>query len=316
MILTVTANPALDVTYRVDQVRPGNTHRVRSVHQRAGGKGINVARVLRQLGHAALVVAPLGGVTGEAVRDDLAASELEHELIRISGETRRTVTIVSTEDGQATLFNEPGPAVSVREWDELVELVEREIDRASAVVFSGSVPHSAPGDLYARLVGLASARNVPTVLDTSGPALHSGILGGPNLVKPNAAELHELTGCSDPLHGARALRDRGARDVVVSLGGAGLVAVTSEGAWRAEPTEELSGNPTGAGDALVAALTIGMVTGSPWPQRLREAIAVSSAAVAAPVAGDLDHEHYHRERTSAHVHAAEQETGHAAGSNR
>ena len=316
VILTVMANPALDVTYRVDRLAPTSTHRVHSVHRRAGGKGANVARVVRWLGHEVRLAGPVGGVTGDAVRADLVAAGVEHDLVPISGETRRTVTVVSDDDGRATVFNEPGPDVAEREWSDLVELVERRIDQVSAVVFSGSLPGSAPDDVYARLMAVASTQGIPTVLDTSGPALRSGVLGGPDLVKPNAAELHELTGLSDPEQGARALRDEGARNVVVSLGREGLLAVTGEGTWRARPSEEVFGNPTGAGDALVAALTVGMVTGEPWPERLREAVAVSAAAVAAPVAGDIDQNHYRRERVAAGVRAAEKERDHAAGRNR
>lgn len=315
MILTVMANPALDVTYRVDRMIPRNTHRVRSVHQRAGGKGANVARVLRFLGDVVLIAGPVGGITGEAVRTDLVAAGMEHELVPIAGESRRTTTVVSDDDGQATVLNEPGPELAEQEWSELVALVERRIDRVSALVLSGSLPPSAPHDIYFRLMAVASAHGVPTVLDTSGPALRSALLGRPDLVKPNAAELTELTGLWDPLHGARALRDGGARTVVVSLGSEGLLGVTDEGSWWARPSEEVFGNPTGAGDALVAALTAGIVAETPWPARLREAVAVSAAAVAAPVAGDIDWNHYRRERVAAEVHVADGERDHATDSN-
>ncbi|GAA4873176.1 1-phosphofructokinase family hexose kinase [Saccharopolyspora cebuensis] len=314
MITTVTANLALDVTYRLDRLTPDRVHRARSVRQRAGGKGVNVARVLRRLGYETRVVGLVGGATGEAIRADLDAAGLPHELVEIGGESRRTVALVS-DDGQATLINEPGPGVADREWAELGEVVRRVGGRSAAVVFAGSLPPGVADDGYARLIARVGARGVPTVLDTSGAALRRGVAARPDVVKPNAEELAELTGAVGPREGARVLRDLGAGSAVVSLGGAGLLAVTDAGSWRAEPSRQVSGNPTGAGDAVVAALAGGLVTRAPWPDRLREAVAASAAAVAAPVAGDLDEQHYHRERGAARVRAlAGQEESHGTGS--
>lgn len=316
MIVTVTANPALDMTYGLERLVPGRAHRARSVHQRAGGKGVNVARVLRRLGHETRVVAAAGGATGALVRTDLDAAGLRHDLFEIAEESRRTVTLVSTEDGEATLINEPGPTVSREEWAGLGEVVRRVSTSASAVVFAGSLPPGVADDGYAQLVAMV-ADGVPTVLDTSGPALRAGLAAGPDIVKPNAEELAELTSYTDPVEGAAALRELGARDVVVSLGRDGLLAVTDGGSWRARPSHPVSGNPTGAGDALVAALAVGLRDGSRWSDRLREAVAVSTSAVATPVAGDIDENHYRTELGAARVSTADgREEPHDVGSHR
>ena len=111
MILTVTPNVALDITYRVDQLTPGSSHRVRAVEERAGGKGINVARVLHGLGHDTIIFGFIGSATAAAVTTDLARGGLAHELISIEGPTRRSVAVVDSGNGEATLFNEPGPRV-------------------------------------------------------------------------------------------------------------------------------------------------------------------------------------------------------------
>lgn len=301
VILTVTANPALDVTYRLDRLVPNHSHRARSVHQRAGGKGVNVARVLLRLGCETRAAVTVGGATGGLVRADLGAAGMPHDLVEIAGESRRTVALVPDEDGQATLINEPGAPISREEWARLRELVDRLSASASVVVFAGSLPPAAPDDGYAQLVGLVAARGVPTVLDTSGVALREGVVAGPSVVKPNAAELAELAPTSGPAEGAAALRALGARDVVVSLGSAGLLAVTDGGRWRARASEAVSGNPTGAGDAVVAALAVGLRDGSRWADRLREAAAVSASAVVAPVAGDIDEDHYRHELRAARV---------------
>ncbi|MEV5750373.1 1-phosphofructokinase family hexose kinase [Actinoallomurus sp. NPDC052308] len=272
MIVTVTPNLALDVTYEVPELRPGGTHRVETVHTRAGGKGVNVARVLRSLGHDVLVLGLAGGATGDAVRADLDAAGLAHDLVPIAGETRRTVTVVA--GGDATLLNEPGPVVTPEEWAAL----EARIPDADVVVISGSLPPGVPQDAVARL----ARRDVPVIVDTSGEALrHAAPYAW--AVKPNAAELTELTGTDDPVAGARALR---ARAVVVSLGADGLMAVTGDEVHRVPPPRVVSGNPTGAGDSVVAALAAGV--GTPWPDLLKDAAALSAAAVLAPVAGSYD----------------------------
>jgi tagatose 6-phosphate kinase len=291
VILTVTLNAALDVTYRVPELLPGATHRVDGVVARAGGKGVNVARVLRALSHEALVTGLAGGTTGAAIRQDLASSGLPDELVPIAGEARRTVTVVDAAGGTATVFNEPGAAVTADEWAEFLAVYRDLVGRAAVVVLSGSLPPGVPQDAYAQLIRLAAGTT--TILDTSGRPLLAGLPSGPDVIKPNADELG-VAGANTPMDAAIRLRQAGAGAVVASLGPAGLLAVTGDGAWRATPPEPVVGNPTGAGDACVAALAAGLATGTPWPGVLVEAVAVSAAAVAAPVAGDIDPSAYRR----------------------
>ncbi|MGH3375713.1 MAG: 1-phosphofructokinase family hexose kinase, partial [Actinoallomurus sp.] len=271
MIVTITPNLALDVTYELPELRPGQVHRVRDVHKRAGGKGVNVARVLRSLGHEVLVLGLAGGSTGQAVREDLDAAGLPHDLVPCSEETRRTVTAVA--GGEATLLREPGPTITEREWSAL----EARVPEADVVVVAGSLPPGVDGEALARLVARLGARDVPVIVDTSGEALRCA---APYAwaVKPNAEELAAVTGTDDPVAGARAL---GARTVVVSLGAGGLLAVTGDEVHRVAPPRVVTGNPTGAGDACVAALAAGCAAGTPWRDRLRTAVAWSAAAVAA-----------------------------------
>jgi tagatose 6-phosphate kinase len=156
-----------------------------------------------------------------------------------------------------------------------------------------------PPDAYAHLIRLAAARGVPVVLDSSGEALARGVRAGPDVVKPNAAELTALV----PGGTAADVLARGARAVVVSRGPLGLLAVTGAGAWHAAPAEPLAGNPTGAGDACVAALARGLRDSTPWPQLLADAVALSAAAVTAPVAGVVDPDTYRRLRPGVRVTA-------------
>ncbi|WP_020659194.1 1-phosphofructokinase family hexose kinase [Amycolatopsis benzoatilytica] len=297
MILTVTPNAALDVTYTVDSLVPDEVHRVAQVRQRAGGKGINVARVLHALGGDTRALALAGGATGNAVARELATSGVPAELVPIAGETRRTTAVLALADRSVTLLNEPGPEVTAGEWAALLAAASRH--RPEVLVCSGSLPPGAPPDGYAQL----AATGAQTVLDTSGDALLAGLAGRPAVVKPNVSELIEVTGIRDVESAAAELRRAGAGAVVVSLGPDGLLAVTGSGTWHAAPSAALSGNATGAGDAAVAGIALGMSWREPWPQLLRRAVALSGAAVLGPLAGDLDLGHYHREHDRVAVRA-------------
>lgn len=295
MILTVTLNLAVDVTYRVDAIRLGETTQVAEVARRAGGKGVNVARVLRALGHDVVVSGLAGGSTGDAIRADLAAAGLTDQTMRIDGPSRVTLIVVD-ETGRATGFSEPGPTVSGDEWQRWQAEYGMLLEQAEAVVLSGSLPPGAPVDGYAQMTATARGRDRPVLLDAGGEALARGITACPAIVKVNVDELAAIEAGSDPLAAAAALCARGPGAVVVTDGPRGMVAVTPDGRWRCAPPEPVRGNPTGAGDAAAAALIAGAVRGSPWPQRLAEAVAVSAAAAAAPLAGSFDGELYRRLR--------------------
>ena len=293
MILTVTLNTALDITYRVRGLRPHTSHRVTEVVERPGGKGLNVARVLAALGHEVAVTGFVGGATGRALREQLADTpDVVDALVPVSGPTRRTIAVVDTAAGDTTQLNEPGPSITPAEWSAFQEAYEELLRSASAVALCGSLPPGVPVGAYAQLVRTARALAVPVLLDTSGEPLRRGIAARPDIVKPNADELAELTGSHDPSQATRDARRRGAHSVVASLGAEGLLARTPDGDWRAAPPRAVRGNPTGAGDSVVAGLLSGLVERLPWPERLSRAVALSAASVLAPVAGEFDRSAY------------------------
>ncbi|WP_051811703.1 1-phosphofructokinase family hexose kinase [Kitasatospora sp. MBT63] len=302
MILIVTPNPALDLTYTVPALRPHTSHRVSEVAAQAGGKGVNVARVLTALGRATLTVLPLGGPTGTAVGDGLTAAGIPFAAVPVADGTRRTVAVVDPAD--ATLLNEPGPRITGAEWTALRREVDTRLSAAGVLVLSGSLPPGMPEDAYADLVALARRHGVPTVLDADGPALTAALAAGPTVVKPNAAELRAATGLADVPAAAAGLRARGARTVVASLGPGGLYALSEEGAWQCAPPVVVTGNPTGAGDSAVAAIAAGLLGGAGWPAMLPDAVALSAATVLAPSAGRFDLAAYRRFRATATAHAA------------
>ncbi|MFF2409192.1 1-phosphofructokinase family hexose kinase [Streptomyces sp. NPDC058092] len=325
MILTVTLNTALDLTYGVPELVPHASHRVGDVAERPGGKGLNVARVLSALGQATVVTGFAGGSTGAALRELLAhlpprdttgtdtraaaatvipaatpatvipavtPAPITDALVTIAGNTRRTIAVVDRATGDTTQLNEPGPLVTADEWAALLGRYEELLTGADAVALCGSLPPGIHVGAYAELVRLARAAGVPVLLDTSGEPLRRGIAARPDLIKPNAEELAQLTGSREPLRATRDARRRGAHGVIASLGPDGMLAVTPDGVWRASPPAEVRGNPTGAGDSAVAGLLSGLVEGLSWPDRLRRAVALSTATVLSPTAGDFDRAAY------------------------
>ncbi|MFF1647239.1 1-phosphofructokinase family hexose kinase [Streptomyces sp. NPDC058240] len=308
MILTVTLNTALDLTYGVPELVPHASHRVSDMSERPGGKGLNVARVLSALGHETVVTGFAGGSTGAVLREllaglspretgtdspaPIAAAPITDALVAVAGNTRRTIAVVDRATGDTTQLNEPGPLVSADEWTALLGRYEELLTGADAVALCGSLPPGIHVGAYAELVRSARAAGVPVLLDTSGEPLRRGIAARPDLIKPNADELAQLTGSREPMRATRDARRRGAHGVIASLGPDGMLAVTPDGSWQASPPAKVLGNPTGAGDSAVAGLLSGLVEGLSWPDRLRRAVALSTATVLSPTAGDFDRAAY------------------------
>ena len=197
-IVTVTPNPAVDMTYHVDGLHPGRTHRVGPPLERAGGKGLNVARVAHQMGHPVVAVAPVGGATGAVFRSELQASGVPHSLVPVAAGTRRSIAFVDTVRDLTSIFNEHGRPLEAAEWQALTGAValalDPDPDRGGApycgvLVGSGSLPAQAPEDFYPELVRLAHRHGLPAVIDTSGRGILDAARAGADLLKPNNEDL-------------------------------------------------------------------------------------------------------------------------------
>ena len=285
MILCICPSPALDVTYHLPRLEPGGTNRVRTVSHRPGGKALNVARVLHALGTDVRVLAPAGGTTGAQLAADLAARGIAADLVPDAAETRRTIAVVD-DAGEATMLNEPA---RLSDWAGFHSRAAELIPQADVVVVSGSLPDGVPGTAVAQVVDLARDAGRPIVVDTSGPALLAALTAGPTIVKPNADELATAAPGLEPPMAAAQLAQRHGTTVVASLGADGLIAAETTGRlWQARPAARLQGNPTGAGDAVVAALALGLLDRHPIADTLVTAVALSAAAVLQPHAGEID----------------------------
>ncbi len=291
MILTVTLNAALDLTYDVDDVVAGTSVRVHRVRRRGGGKGVNVSSVLAAMSVDSVATGLVGGATGQQILAELDARSIRHHFVKIAGESRRTVNAVSRATGDATIFNEPGPVITDQDWQRFRRSLAALLGElnVTVVVAAGSLPLGAPADAYAHIVRAAHRHGAVCVLDADGGALVNALIAQPDVVKPNRRELSDATGQADPVLAARNLQDQGARTVVASDGAAGAVVVPPDGpVIRGRLSRPLRGNPTGAGDAMVAALATGLDDRAPWPHTLTRAIAWSAAAVLEPMAGHVD----------------------------
>lgn len=287
-VVVVTPNPAVDVTYRVDRQRTGETVRVTGVLRRAGGKGLNVARVLRTLSVDVLALHPLGGAAGRWIADELQAEGVPAESVAVPGETRSTVTVV---DGlmHPTVLAEPGPPVPAPAWAELLDRVRGTCRPGGVLVVAGSSPAGTGPDLLADLVAAGHAAGARVLVDVSGPPLTAAAAAGADLVKPNAEEALAATGRTELDDAVENLLRAGAGQVVVARGTAGLLGVEAGGRRTTQPAVPgVEGNPTGAGDAATAGLVAAWVHGAPLQVGLRWAALLGAAAVLQPGAGHVD----------------------------
>ena len=296
MILTITPNPAVDETYGLETLDLGGTNRVDAPLRRAGGKGLNVARVVHSQGVPVIAVAPVGGLNGEVFARELETAGVEHALIRVSSETRRSMALVEHATGRTTVVNERGAALDPAEWGAIRARIGALLDRGTTVLAaSGSLPEGADEDFYPWCVREAKRRGIPSIIDTSGSALLAAARAGATVLKPNHHELREITGTDSLEAGAAILLEAGAKHVYASAGEGGLFhfAADSPGHWAsARLPEPLVGNPTGAGDSAVAAIAVGLHRREDHDSViLSRAAAWSASAVLMPAAGELHPSH-------------------------
>ncbi len=285
MIATVTLNPAVDKSVTVRGFEIGKTNRVEVDRVDAGGKGINVAKVLKRLGAAVCALGLEAGSNGRFILDALNAEGIPADFTHIPGETRVNLKIHDPILGTETELNEPGFRVVAGHLEELRGKIAAHAPHCDLMVFSGSLPLDAPPEIFADLIRVATAKGSRCILDTAGPALKLGLAARPFLIKPNRAEVEDLlkrkleSRC-DLVEGARELIRMGSAQVLISLGSEGAVGVAGEDALFARPPAVTVRSSVGAGDTMVAVMAYAAVEGLAFRQAFQMAVAASAATVA------------------------------------
>ena len=323
MIVTVTLNAALDVSYEAEGLSWQSTRDISRVRHRAGGRGVAVARVLHTFGHEVLAAGLAGGATGELIREDLGRSSIPVAFTGIGRESRRVVEVSDTASGRTMRLREPGPYVTTEELGRFAADYRRVLTDATAVVLCGTLPAGLPPEIYGSLATWAAEGGVPVILNAGGSALRYAASRRPELVVPDPGDdavLSRLDASpAEPAHQAgqrdqagRAVGAGGPRaaagddylaggDALLRLGASAVATyadrqvgvVTKGGRWNASLDSLEPGGPstTRSPGALVAGLVPGLLLGWSWPDLLRHAVAV--AAASAP-SGDVDLAVYER----------------------
>ena len=256
MIYTVTLNPSIDYIVRLDQVQVGSVNRMDSDDKFAGGKGINVSRVLKRLGIPNTATGFIGGFTGKFITDTLVEEEIESRFVQVAEDTRINVKIKAD---QETEINGTGPNVEPAQFEELKAILSS-LTADDTVVFAGSSAKNLGNVIYKDLIALTRQTGAQVVCDFEGQTLIDSLDYQPLLVKPNNHELGDIFGVKlenlDEIEKyARELLAKGAQNVIISMAGDGALLVTSEGAYFAKPIKGTVKNSVGAGDSMVAGFT-------------------------------------------------------------
>lgn len=293
MVLTVTPNAALDKTYLLEHFAIGRVHRPRETRVVAGGKGVNVARVLQTLGGQATATGFLGGHVGQEIRQYLAAEGIRDAFLEVEGESRLCLAIMDTTARTQTEVNENGPEISPETVDRFLAKFPAMLDGVTWVALCGSLPPGVPPEFFRELIGIARARGVRSVLDTSGEALRLGLGARPDFIKPNAVEVTDLLGrdietVGEAAEAGREILGMGIPLVAITLGRCGAVIVDQAGAWYAEPPEVEFRSAVGSGDAFVAGLITVLNEGRLPADALRYATAAGAANATTYGAGTVE----------------------------
>ncbi|BDR58937.1 1-phosphofructokinase [Xylocopilactobacillus apicola] len=253
MIYTITANPSIDYVLSLDKLNLGEVNRTETSYMFAGGKGINVSRILGNLRLDSVAWGFIGGSTGEFIKKTLTKAAIETQFTNIKEDTRTNVKIKAQ---QETEINCAGPTITHNELEDFMSNFAM-LNSGDIVVASGSVPPSLGKEFYPEIIKAVADHHAEFVIDTTGQALLDILPSHPLLVKPNREELSEmfnvkLDQMSDVIHYGKELLKMGAQHVIVSMGGDGAVMITPDHVYQSIPIKITIKNSVGAGDSMVA----------------------------------------------------------------
>ncbi|MCI1985078.1 MAG: hexose kinase [Lactobacillus sp.] len=266
MILTVTMNPSIDMAYPLEHLAIDTVNRAQSVSKTAGGKGLNVSRVIHQMSHAVEATGVLGGNFGRFIEERLDDDQIKHHFSHIQQESRNSIAILHDHGAQTEIL-ESGPTLTSADAQQFLANFQKLLRQSDLVTISGSLPRGLASDFYARMVTLAAQENVDVLLDASGDALRAGIEGPdkPLLIKPNEDELAALlnrpvdkTNLATLKQALEAELFTGIEWIVVSLGAAGAFVKHGDKFYQAQIPKINVVNPVGSGDSTLAGLAMAL----------------------------------------------------------
>ncbi|NUT82767.1 MULTISPECIES: 1-phosphofructokinase [Pseudomonas] len=282
-ILTLTLNPALDLTVELARLEPGQVNRSDAMHAHAAGKGVNVAQVLADLGHTLTVSGFLGEDNAQVFETLFAQRGFVDAFIRVPGETRSNIKLAE-QDGRITDLNGPGPVVDEAAQQALLARLEQIAPGHDVVVVAGSLPRGVSPQWLQALIMRLKTLGLNVALDTSGEALRVALAAGPWLIKPNTEELADALGCEvvselAQAQAAQRLHAQGVEHVVISHGADGVNWFSVGTALHASPPKVSVASTVGAGDSLLAGMLHGLLSADTPEQTLRTATAIAAMAV-------------------------------------
>jgi 1-phosphofructokinase family hexose kinase len=286
-ILTLTVNPAVDRIVTVDRLVFEDRAYIQSMTEAAGGRGINVSRVLARFGTKSTAVTTSGREVGRKFEEKLKEDTFDKEIVKIRSNIRINVAI-SDHQGLSVKLNERGPKLTKAEQDKICQAVETLLPNASWLMLCGSVPPGVEPRFYTRLIDVATRHKVETLLDTDGDALLHGLEAKPTIVKPNQSEAERLLNTalitrSAQIEAVQRIKSLGPRSVVLSLGSRGVIAASSsEGVLEVVPPQVHALCPIGAGDAMAAAIIWALHQGESFGEALRWGVAAGTASSKLP----------------------------------
>lgn len=281
MIYTITLNPALDRTIWIDRIREDVSNRILDECSYAGGKSIDVSKVLKNFGVDNIALGFVGGFAGRELEGRLLNEGIQSDFIRVAGETRTNIILHEKETGRQLAFNARGPQIRPSEIMQLIEQIEK-LPCPELVTIGGSLPPGVSPEIYRKIITMFGKCRARIVLDVDGQALSIGIKARPNIIKPNIHELSELVGrelkeIDEVVAAAREINKEGVEIVLVSMGARGILLVSNREAYVAVPPEVNVENTIGAGDSAVAGFVFGLIDGKDLKTALIYAAAAGTA---------------------------------------
>jgi 6-phosphofructokinase 2 len=283
-IVTLTINPALDKSTVADHIIPEQKIRCGEPTYEPGGGGINVSRAIKKLGGDSLAIFPIGGHTGDLFLELVKATGISTETIATKARTRENFIVVDSLNNRQYRFGMPGAHLEEDEWKKSLVLIETMRDKPDYIVGSGSLPSGVPDDFYARLAKIAKKIGARFILDTSGEALKVAANAGVYLLKPNLGELADLSGNQSltsetiPEAAATIIANGNCEIVVVSKGPAGAVLIAKDTIERVPAPTVHKKSTVGAGDSMVAGMTLSLAQGKSLLEVVRFGVACGTAA--------------------------------------